>query len=244
METNPGEGRGHALSRVDHAGRVEKEEGVLFEAVMFDLDGTLLDTLEDLGGSVNRVLANRNLPVHPLEAYRNFVGDGARMLVERALPREMRSEEAIQTILEAFLDEYGRNWNVKTRPYPGVESMLDETVRRKVKIAVLSNKPHAFTQQCVRELLSRWRFDAIVGSNDRLPKKPHPAGALEVAEFLHVPPGRVLYLGDSGVDMKTAVAAGMYPAGALWGFRSREELVANGAEVVIEHPQEVVDFLT
>ncbi len=222
----------------------EEEERLLFEAIIFDLDGTLLDTLEDIGAAVNRVLEKRNVPVHPMEAYRKFVGDGARQLVERALPDGMRSEAVIQTFLEAFLEDYGRNWNVNTRPYPGVEAMLDELARRRLKMAVLSNKPHAFTQQCVKELLSRWRFDAIVGDSEGLPKKPHPAGALRIAESLHVPPERILYLGDSDVDMKTAVAARMYPVGALWGFRSREELVANGAEATIEHPQDVVYFLT
>jgi phosphoglycolate phosphatase len=212
-------------------------------SVIFDLDGTLLDTLEDLGDAVNRVLAARGFPTHPIESYRYFVGDGSAVLVERALPASVRSSEIYREILAAFLADYDQSWKIKTRIYDGIPEMLDSLTAQGIAMSVLSNKPHPFTVECVRELLSKWRFVSVLGLRPEVPRKPDPAGALETAQLLGVAPERILYLGDSGTDMKTAVAAGMFPAGALWGFRTREELMASGAAAVIQHPEELLGLL-
>lgn len=215
-----------------------------YRAVLFDLDGTLLDTLEDLADSVNRVLAASGFPTHPVDAYRYFVGDGAAMLVRRALPeRVLEDNAAIEACLAAFREDYGQFWRVKTKPYPGIPELLDALAERRVKRAVLSNKPHENTRQCVDALLPKAGFGAVLGQQSSLPRKPDPAGAFEVAAWLGTDPGAFLYLGDSGVDMQTALAAGMFPVGALWGFRPREELEANGARVCIASPGEVLDLL-
>jgi phosphoglycolate phosphatase len=212
-------------------------------AVIFDLDGTLLDTLEDLADSVNAVLAERGFPVHPTGAYRHFVGDGAAVLIGRVLPVEHR-DAAIQKIcLRRFREEYAVRWKNKTLPYDGVLLMLTGMQELGMKLAVLSNKPHDATEECVRELLPGIRFDVVMGQVDGRPKKPDPAGALAIAEQLGVLPQEVLYLGDTSTDMETAVRAGMYPVGVLWGFRTADELRKHGAKTLIARPQDIMTLL-
>lgn len=214
-----------------------------YKAVLFDLDGTLLDTLEDLGNVVNRVLAKRGFPSHGLDAYRYFIGDGTAMLITRALPEENRNNDTIRTCLEAFREDYRRNWNVKTRVYDGVAEMLNALAPRGLRMAILSNKADDFTKLSVTGLLSNWTFDVVLGERDGFPPKPDPAGAFEVAQRLNIAPANFLYLGDSAVDMKTAIAAGMFPVGVLWGFRPAQELREGGAQVLIERPLEILSLL-
>ena len=214
-----------------------------YKAILFDLDGTLLDTLEDLRDGVNRILAKKGYPTHTLDAYRNFIGDGAAKLITRALPEDKRSDATISSCLEAFQNDYDLNWNVKTKPYAGVPEMLEALKVRGLKIAVLSNKLHDFTKRCVTALLSDWNFDAVLGHREGFPLKPGPSGALEVADHLRIRPTDFLFLGDSAVDMKTAIAAGMFPVGVLWGFRPAEELKESGAMVLIELPSDILNLL-
>lgn len=213
-----------------------------WRAIVFDLDGTLIDTLDDVADATNRVLQARGYPVHPADAYRYFLGDGARALVQRALPEAARTPATIESCLAAFRADYGINWCVKTRPYPGIPELLDGLVARGVKISVLSNKPHPNVVDLVATLLGRWRFDQVLGQRDGVPTKPNPTSALTVAQALEVAPAEAVFLGDSGVDMTTAVAAGMYPAGALWGFRAADELLAAGAQVLLPNPLAVLDL--
>lgn len=211
-----------------------------FSGVVFDLDGTLLDTLEDLGDAVNRVLVDRGFPAHPMDAYRYFVGDGSAVLIERALPESARGSGVHRDCLAAFMADYDKSWKVKTRLYDGISEMLDSLAALGVDMAILSNKSHGFTVKCVQDLLSKWRFKAVFGLRDEVPRKPDPSGALEISGLLGTAPDRMLYLGDSAIDMQTAVAAGMFPVGALWGFRTREELQKNGARALIQHPGELL----
>jgi len=211
-----------------------------YTAVVFDLDGTLLDTLEDLGDAVNRVLAERGFPVHPMDAYRYFVGDGSAVLIERALPASARGTDAYRDCLAAFMADYDRSWKVKTRLYDGIPEMLDTLTALGIDMAVLSNKSHVFTVKCVQDLLAKWRFKAVFGLRDEVPRKPDPAGALEISSLLGKDPDRMVYMGDTAIDMQTAVSAGMFPVGVLWGFRSRKELLENGAGALIQHPGELL----
>jgi phosphoglycolate phosphatase len=213
--------------------------GMTYRAVVFDLDGTLLDTLEDIGNSGNRVLAGRNLPTHPLGRYRELIGEGVVSLVQRMLPEANRDEATVNACVEAYRGEYARNWNDKTKPYAGVPEMLDRLVELGLKMAVLSNKPDLFTQRCVRELLPRWEFGVVLGATEAFPRKPHPASAQETARRLGAQCEACLYVGDSGVDMQTAQAAGMSAVGVLWGFRDREELEGAGARWLIKEPGEL-----
>lgn len=216
---------------------------MLYDAVLFDLDGTLLDTLDDIADAANRALTACGLPGHPVEAYKQFVGDGVKVLIQRIVPADRQDAKTMQRCVEAYRQEYSRNWNAKTRPYAGVAEMLDAVKGRGLKIAVLSNKPDDFTQQCVNALLPQWSFDMVMGAIDGRPNKPDPSGAIEVAHRLGVAPRRFLYVGDTGTDMKTARAAGMMAAGVLWGFRERDELEEGGAQHVIARPRELMGLL-
>jgi len=214
-----------------------------FSAVLFDLDGTLLDTLADIAHSANRVLAGLGYPTHDIDAYRQFVGEGLFVLFRKALPAEVDPDEVMSRCAKGFRVSYGREWNVRTRPYDGILELLDALTARQVEMAVLSNKPDAFTKRCVREYLSEYQFRLVLGQRDGIPRKPDPAGALEIVDAVGVPADEFLYLGDSAIDMNTAAAAGMHAVGALWGFRSLEELQQSGAQAVIHRPSELLDLL-
>ena len=213
------------------------------KAVLFDLDGTLLDTLADLADSMNRALSRLGCPPHETDAYRYFVGDGIAEMARRALPEGSRDEQSVEKCIAAAAEEYARRWAERTRPYEGVAELLDELAARGVKMAVLSNKPDHFTKLIVSELLPHWKFQAVRGALPDVPRKPDPGAAIDLAAAMGVPPAEVLYLGDTNTDMQTAVAAGMYAVGAAWGFRSPEELTAAGAAVVISHPAELLVLL-
>jgi phosphoglycolate phosphatase len=214
-----------------------------YRAIIFDLDGTLLDTLDDIANAANSVLAARGFPTHPNADYRAFIGEGVIKLMSRALPKTHQDAATVQACVGAYVREYERTWNALTKPYPGVPEMLDALVIRGVKLAVLSNKPDHFTQRCVGELLARWSFAMVLGASDAFPRKPDPASAIETARRLGVAPAECLYVGDSGVDMQTARAAGIYAVGALWGFRGQEELRNDGAQLLIKMPSEVLDLM-
>jgi len=214
-----------------------------YAAIIFDLDGTLLDTLEDLADSMNAALKTGGYSVHPIDAYRYFVGDGIENLVRRALPESSRDATTVARGKEAMDAEYGQRWNAKTKPYPGIPELLDELTRCKMPMAILSNKPESFTLLTVDELLAHWTFAPIRGARPNTPRKPDPTGALAIAEELGLSPAECLYLGDTDTDMKTATAAGMYALGATWGFRPGEELQRSGAQVLIDKPTDLLDLL-
>lgn len=214
-----------------------------YKAVLFDLDGTLLDTLQDIADAVNRSLAQMGLPSHTLKAYRYFVGDGREALAVRSLPERCRDQASVRRLVELIDSEYSACWARNTRPYPGMAALLDDLARRNVRMAILTNKEHALAEEMVSELLSQWRFEAIAGASPDIPKKPDPASALQIARSLEIHPAGIAYLGDTDIDMKTAVRAGMYPVGALWGFRTREELLAGGAKALVESPCDLLRLL-
>jgi phosphoglycolate phosphatase len=214
-----------------------------FRAVLFDLDGTLLDTLADIAHSANAVLSGLGVPTHPDDDYRRFIGDGVATLFLRALPPEAAEPDVVERCIAAFRDEYGRSWNVRTRPYDGVPELLDALTARGLLLSMLSNKPDEFTRRCAEEYLSRWPFRVVLGQRAGVPRKPDPAGAVEVAGRLRVDASEVVYVGDSSVDMETARRAGMPAVGVAWGFRPVEELWASGAQAVIEHPSELLGVI-
>lgn len=214
------------------------------KAVIFDLDGTLLDTLADLADSANAVLAARNFPSIPTEDYKQLIGDGMAKLVERAMPDAAHpSEEELAVALEEFQNEYSQRWNAKTTVYPGIGDLLDGLVEHGIPLGVLSNKRHEFTLKCVEEFLGTWSWGSVLGQRDGIEKKPDPAGAFDAANELNIAPENCLYIGDSGVDMHTAVRAGMVPVGVLWGFRDAAELRGMGADHLIETPLDLLDIL-
>ena len=214
-----------------------------FKAICFDLDGTLLDSLADLANCTNKILLKRGFPEHPEAAYRYFVGEGAKMLMTRVLPEEVRNESLIEECRQDFEATYRECWDEQTVPYEHIPELLNALQRRKLKLTVLSNKPHEFTLLAVNKLLPSWYFDMILGQREGVPRKPDPIGMLEICENLKIPPGSFIYVGDTATDMKTSVAAGCFSVGVLWGFRSEEELLDNGANAIVKDPLDVLDLL-
>jgi phosphoglycolate phosphatase len=211
-----------------------------FHAVLFDLDGTLADTLADLANAVNHALAALGCSPHPLAAYRYFVGDGARNLMLRTLPADRK--DLADHALRLMRTYYAAHCFDETRLYPGVADLVSELIRRKIKVAVFSNKPDEFTRRMVAHYFPGIAFDAVHGQRDRMPLKPDPTVALHIASELGITPPEWIYLGDTNTDMQTAVAAGMFPVGALWGFREKDELLKSGARMLITKPEELLNL--
>lgn len=214
-----------------------------YSAVIFDLDGTLLNTIEDLSDSMNSVLRRSGFPVHDSDTYKYFIGNGLINLVMRALPEEERTQYAINRYLSEMKSEYNKNWDRKSHLYNGIPELLTRLQARNIKISVLSNKADEFTKKIILRFFSHWKFEVVFGEREGIPRKPDPTAALEISSLLDVPPSDFIYLGDSGVDMVTANTSGMYAVGALWGFRPEKELVENGAKVLIREPLELLKLL-
>ena len=213
-----------------------------FDAVIFDLDGTLADTLEDIADAMNRVLARQGFPIHDYAAYRQMIGRGLGNLVSETLPPAEWAAETIAANLEEMVGEYGRHCLVKTRLYDGIPELLGALRSEGVQLAVCSNKADELTQRIVHALTAPGTFEVVMGARPGVPLKPDPAAVLLAAERLGVPAGRTAYLGDSGIDMRTARSAGMIAVGASWGFRTRDELVENGASTVLDRPLELLSL--
>ena len=214
-----------------------------YRAVLFDLDGTLLDTLKDIADSVNIALAQLGFPEHEVEAYKYFVGNGRIALATRALPEDYRDQINVDRLAASIEREYSKRWAIHTRAYKGIPDLLQSLSGLYIKMAILSNKPQDSTEETVSRFLSNWRFELVLGAQSSIPMKPDPTSALQIAKQLNIPPMEFLYLGDTDVDMETATAAGMYPIGALWGFRTADELLAGGARELIQYPTDLLRFL-
>ncbi len=214
-----------------------------YAAVIFDLDGTLLDTLDDIAESMNQALTELGFPAHGRESYRYLVGDGVDVLARRALPEQKRCDDAlVRDLVRRHKAVYATRWNLKTRPYDGVTELLGALRAKGLPTAVLSNKPEDATVEAVGHFFGGF-IDIVRGQRPDVPKKPDPAAALSIARQWGIEPERILYLGDTSVDMDTARAAGMRPVGALWGFRTREELLEHGAAELISSPLELLGIL-
>jgi phosphoglycolate phosphatase len=212
-------------------------------AVIFDLDGTLLDTLADISHAMNSALAILGFPPHTQDEYRYFVGSGMPTLARRSLPADSTDDATLALALERMRDEYAKCWDRTTRPYPGIPGMLERVHDMGIKTCVLSNKPDDFTKLCVERMLPCSHFVHVAGVTPALPAKPHPSAALRLALAMGVEPGETAFTGDSSVDMKTAVAAGMLPIGVTWGFRSESELLESGAAMIAREPGEIPGLL-
>jgi phosphoglycolate phosphatase len=217
--------------------RIVRPGGI--EALIFDLDGTLVDTLDDIADALNRVLGARGLPVHARAAVRAMIGEGAANLVRAALPPVAR--DLVPDVLEEFRRDYFAKVLVRSAPYPGVAGLLAELARRGLPMCVLSNKPHAPTRALVAALFATTPFVEVAGQRPERPIKPDPTVALELARAMGVAPAACGFVGDSGVDMRTASAAGMRGIGVTWGFRDAAELIEHGAAALIEVPEQLLE---
>lgn len=192
--------------------------------VIFDLDGTLLDSLEDIAASTNYALQQMRQPTHPIGSYKRFVGNGIAKLFERALPEEERSSEHIARMRELFTAWYNDHMTDATQPYAGLPELLVELHQKGVKLAVASNKYHAATERLVAHYFPDLPFVAVLGQRNGTAAKPDPAIVQEILDKSGIPAEETLYVGDSGVDMQTAINSNAIACGVSWGFRSRSEL--------------------
>ncbi len=209
--------------------------------IIFDLDGTLLDSLKDIALSLNWVLQSRGLQTFPIESYRYFVGSGLRELLYRALPETTLDERMVEEFANDFRKIYLIQWKENTRPYAGIISLLEKLNAMQVPLAILSNKPHDFTCRIVKECLSTRYFQPIYGARENAPKKPHPDAALQIAAAWNLDPRNILFIGDTPVDMETARKADMVPIGVAWGFRTIKELQESGASAILHQPHQLLE---
>jgi phosphoglycolate phosphatase len=217
------------------------------QGIIFDLDGTLLDTLEDLAAAGNLALAAHDLPPQPMDRYRLLVGAGARQLILRATRAAGRewteTDSRIDAMVETFKKAYASRWHEQTRLYPGVLHLLNRLAGSGVPLAVLSNKPDEFTQQIVAHFFPKNLFAAVIGLSARYPAKPDPETSWQICRLINSEPARTALVGDSGSDMETAVRGGLVPLGVLWGFRERAELIAGGARQLFAEPADLEAWL-
>lgn len=213
------------------------------KAIIFDLDGTLLDTLEDIAISANFALTTLGFNAESTEKYRYFVGEGVFKLFENIFAQTPQTQEVIQEAVSLFESHYAKQFNQNTKLYDGVSKMLTFLQTRGFKMAILSNKPDSFTKMCAVKYLRSWKFDVVFGARNGIPRKPHPQGALDISTLLEIEPHRCYYLGDTMIDMQTANSAGMIALGALWGFREEDELREHGAKHLVKTPSEVIKLL-
>lgn len=211
--------------------------------VIFDLDGTLINSVADLGQATNHALQLHGFPMHDLSKYNYFVGNGVTKLIERALPEQFRDEATIEKVKSGFLDYYMRHKTDLTRPYPGIPELLHELQDRQVKMAVASNKFIAGTQALVKGFFPDIDFCAVLGQREGVPIKPDPYIANEALQLAGVDRGDCLYVGDTATDMQTASNAGLESVGVSWGFRPVSELKDAGAAHIIDKPAELLSLV-
>ncbi|MBQ2514590.1 MAG: HAD family hydrolase [Bacteroidales bacterium] len=208
--------------------------------IVFDLDGTLLNSLEDLADSANWVLEQHGFPTHPVDAYRYFVGDGVRKLIERILPQEECTEARIEQCRQEFVAYYKVHMEDKTSVYEGITELLVELKNRGLKIAVATNKVHIAVKPLMEKYFPEIRFDSMIGQREGVPVKPAPQIMFDILRETGCEPSEALHVGDTATDMQLAHNAGVTPVGVLWGYRPLEELQEAGAKFIIEKPEELL----
>lgn len=215
----------------------------MIKACIFDLDGTLSDTIADIADSGNYALEKNGFSSHPQQAYCYFCGSGVRTLIERMLAKESYTPQQFEQVLEDYTRQYTAHSMDKTCVYKGIPQLLSFCQEHGVACAVVSNKPMANTKSVVAQLFEEGTFQAVYGNQPPIPVKPAPDAVFYVMEQLGVKPEECLYFGDTDVDMQTAKNAGITAMGALWGFRTYEELQENGADYILEDPRDAIPIL-
>ena len=216
-----------------------------YRAAIIDLDGTLIDSIADLADSANDMLAFYGFPQHSLEEYRYFVGNGPRKLMERCLPQEQASDVAfVDEALARYNRCYSEHLLNKTKPYEGILPMLGTLQQKNIPLAICTNKQQFASDAIVAKLFPVGMFRENIGDQEGMPRKPDPTKVLRIAKHFGVKPDEVAYLGDTSTDMETAKNAGFLPIGVTWGFRPREELVENGAKILLDHPMELLEKIS
>lgn len=213
-----------------------------YKAIIFDLDGTLLNTIDDLGDSVNYMLKKLGYPTFEIEEYKYKVGNGMRKLIERSLPAEHKTDAEIDKAMEIFMPYYDKHKMDKTAPYDGVIELIKAVRARGLKTAVVTNKAHAAAVPLIEEVFPGL-FDEVTGQKEGVPTKPDPAAVINTMKALGVTADECIFMGDSSVDMQTAKNSHATAVGVLWGFRKADELISNGAQKLISEPNELLNLL-
>jgi len=211
--------------------------------VVFDLDGTLINSLEDLADSANHVLTQHGFPTHPVDAYRYFVGDGVRKLIERILPAEERTDAQIEQCKAEFVAYYKIHMEDKTSVYEGITELLKALKARGLKIAVATNKVHVAVEPLMAKYFPGIHFDSLIGQREGIPVKPAPQIMYDILKETGCSASEALHVGDTATDMQLAHNAGVTPVGVLWGYRPLEELQEAGAQFIIEKPEELLGLV-
>lgn len=210
-----------------------------YKAIIFDLDGTLINSLEDIADAMNKVLNDNNYPTHNYESYNYFIGNGIRKLVSRALPVDKQNE--IDRCYEAMMTIYGENCIQKTKPYEGIQTLLNELSSRNIPLSVLSNKSDILTKKITESIFPKY-FEPVIGLTTEELKKPNPTTAIQMSNSLNCAPSEIIFVGDSGIDMQTATQAGMLAVGVSWGYRTKDELLLEGAKFILNHPLDLMEL--
>ena len=214
-----------------------------FEGIIFDLDGTLIDSLLDLANSGNALLERHGWPVHAAEEYKKFIGSGAPKLVERIIPAKQRNAQKIEELTLEFKALYRDNCDITSRAFPDIEEVVLKLKEMGIRMAVLSNKPHELTVRCVKKMLPESCFEIIKGQVDGEPRKPDPKVALDIAREMGIDPSKFIFMGDMEIDINTAMNGGFEMVAVSWGLRSKEELKEFGAKKIIDSPEEILGLL-
>jgi phosphoglycolate phosphatase len=212
------------------------------EGVIFDLDGTLVHTIEDIAGAANVLFSRHGRPEHGLDYYLKWIGNGAVKFIERAHGGSLEREQLLAYVAE-FKEIYAGNLHDRSRVYEGVPDMLNELVNRGIKIAILSNKPHLLTKQVCKFYLSPWPLEPVFGQREKITPKPDPTAAFEIAELWGMAPEKILFVGDSDNDILTAQAAGMQPLGVGWGYGRLDRQPVEGMGALIDDPSKIITFI-
>ncbi len=211
------------------------------KGIIFDLDGTLVDTIKDIGDATNTLLKIHGYSQYTTEDFIRWIGNGAARFIEEAMGEEVEPVQ-LKNYVSEFKEIYRENLHNKSKLYEGVSELLDELTQRGIKLAILSNKPHHLTEAVVSFYLSKWDFKPVFGQRIDVPRKPDPAGAIEIAYLMGIETNRILFVGDSVGDLKTSVAAGMVPVGVSWGYGLKQPYRVNG-NTIIHHPQELISLI-
>lgn len=212
------------------------------EGIIFDLDGTLVNSIEDIADSMNSVLTASNYPTHSYETYETFIGSGIRNLVSKALPLSAKTETEIERVFLEMLAYYKDNCTIKTAVYPGILSLLNALTNKELKLAILSNKADALTKKVVADKLPSI-FSPVIGLTTEALKKPNPEVVLKMCNSLKIDPKKTLYVGDSTVDIQTGKNAGLISVVVTWGFQPKEKLLAENPDFIIHKPEELLSLI-
>lgn len=217
---------------------------MIYKAAIFDMDGTLVDTLADLADSVNAMLEHYKFPARSIDEVRQFVGNGARKLMERSLPPEKSGDaNFVSDALKIYNECYRERMTNKVKPYDGIPEVLTALEKKNIPLGICTNKQSFAAVAIAEKILSPIKFQKIFGDEPGQPKKPDPTRVLEIAKNFGVQPDEVAYFGDTYVDMKTAVNAGFLPVGVTWGFRPENELRETGAKIIVHRPEEILKLI-